>query len=73
MCISVASAESGIVQRMSDRWNNPEASERISPRECVYNAQKEINQAWCSADYNEAVIFLRGGIDWLRRALEQMA
>ena len=56
-----------------DRWNDPEGPNRVSPRECVRNAQEEINKAWCSADYNEAVMWLRGGIDWLRRALEQMA
>jgi hypothetical protein len=55
-----------------DRWNDPEGPGRVSPRECVRNAQEEINKAWCSADYSAAVIFLRGGIDWLRRALEQM-
>lgn len=56
-----------------DRWNEPEASDRLSPRECVRNAQDDLNKAWCSEDYNAAVIFLRGGVDWLRRALEQMA
>jgi hypothetical protein len=55
-----------------DRWNESEGPGRISPRDCVYNAQSEFGRAWCSEDYNAAVVRLRDGIDWLRRALEQM-
>lgn len=56
-----------------DRWNESEAPDRLSPRECVRNAQDDLNKAWGSDDYSAAVIFIRGGVDWLRRALEQMA
>jgi hypothetical protein len=58
---------------MSDRWDEPTAPDRLSPRECVRNAQDELNKAWATADYHEAVHWIRGGVDWLRRALEQMA
>jgi hypothetical protein len=56
-----------------DRWNEPQGEGRVSPRECVRNAQEELNKAWCTADYTEAVHWIRGSVDWLRRALEQMA
>jgi len=57
-------------------WNEgrPEhpGQHRVSPRECVRAAQEDMNKAWGTADYREAVIFIRSGVDWLRRALEQM-
>lgn len=56
-----------------DRWNESEGADRLPPRECIRNAQEELNKAWSTADYGEAVHWIRGSVDWLRRALEQMA
>lgn len=56
-----------------DRWNEPESAERVSPRECIRNAQEDMNRAWGEADYAAAVLWIRSSVDWLRRALEQMA
>lgn len=58
---------------MADRWNEPEGPGRLSPRECIRNAQEEMNRAWCETEYGKAVYWIRGSVDWLRRALEQMA
>ena len=58
---------------MEDRWNQPQGPGRISPRQCVANARDDITQAYSQTEYNKAVHHLRGGLDWLRRALEQMA
>lgn len=56
-----------------DRWNASEGPGRVSPRECVRAAQEQFNLAYSQAEYEGAVIFIRHGVDWLRRALEQMA
>lgn len=58
-------------------WNEgrPEypGQHRVAPRECVRVAQEEMAKAWGTADPREAVLWIRSSVDWLRRALEQMA
>jgi hypothetical protein len=54
-------------------WNDPSAPNRISPRRCVEAARADMDKAWQTGDWRAAVIHLRGALDWLRRAIEQMA
>jgi hypothetical protein len=54
-------------------WPRAAAPDRLAPRECIGKAQEEMNKAWSADNYYEAMHWVRGSVDWLRRGLEQMA
>lgn len=53
-------------------WDETPHTDRLAPRYCVANAREELNQAWAQADPIDAIRFIVGAVDWLRRGLEQM-
>jgi len=53
-------------------WNDKTAPNRLSPRGCVGNARDALDVAYGYKD-RAAVPLLIEAVDWLRRALEQMA
>lgn len=58
---------------MSDQipWREKTAPDRVRPRECVANARDALNRAY--GHDRAAIPILIEAVDWLRRALEQMA
>lgn len=54
-------------------WEDGAAPNRVSPRECIRNARDDTSRAYGRTRPEHAVIDLRHAVDWLRRALEQMA
>ena len=53
-------------------WREKTASDRVRPRECVREARDALNRAYGLTDRAPIPILLEA-LDWLRRALEQMA
>ncbi len=53
-------------------WNEKTAPNRVRPRECVGNARNALDRAYGIKE-RAAVPLLIEALDWLRRALEQMA
>lgn len=53
-------------------WAEVTAPNRLPPRLCVNNARESLNKAF-GYDDRAAVPLLLEAVDWLRRALEQMA
>lgn len=53
-------------------WNEKTAPNRVRPRECVGNARNALDRAYGIRE-RAAVPLLIEALDWLRRALEQMA
>lgn len=53
-------------------WRDPTASYRLPPRLCVLNARDALDRAYGIPD-RAAVPLLIEAVDWLRRAMEQMA
>jgi len=53
-------------------WSDKTAPNRVRPRECVGNARDALDRAYGIKD-RAAVPLLIEAVDWLRRALEQMA
>jgi hypothetical protein len=52
-------------------WTEKTAPDRLAPRECVGNARNALDRAY--GHERAAVPHLIEAVDWLRRALEQMA
>ena len=53
-------------------WNEKTAPNRVRPRDCVGNARNALDRAYGIKE-RAAVPLLIEALDWLRRALEQMA
>lgn len=53
-------------------WSERTAPNRVRPRECVGNAREALDRAYAITD-KAAIPLLIEALDWLRRALEQMA
>ena len=53
-------------------WNDKTAPNRVRPRECVGAARDALDRAYRIKE-RAAVPLLIEALDWLRRALEQMA
>jgi hypothetical protein len=53
-------------------WNEKTAPTRVRPRECVGNARDALDRCYAIGE-RAAVPLLIEALDWLRRALEQMA
>lgn len=53
-------------------WTEKTAPGRMPPRECVGAARDALNKAY-GYDDRAAVPLILEAVDWLRRALEQMA
>lgn len=57
---------------MSLPWTEKTAPDRLPPRECVGAARDALNRAYGHGD-RAAIPLILEAVDWLRRALEQMA
>lgn len=53
-------------------WAEMTASHRLPPRECVGAARDALNRAYGLASVAQVPVLVEA-VDWLRRALEQMA
>lgn len=53
-------------------WNEKTAPDRVRPRECVRAARDALNRAYSHSERAQIPLLIEA-VDWLRRALEQMA
>lgn len=53
-------------------WNKKTAPNRVRPRECVGEARDALNRAYGKPERAQVGLLIEA-VDWLRRALEQMA
>jgi hypothetical protein len=62
----------GASEREVIPWREKTAPNRVRPRECVGNAREALNRAYGHTD-RAPIPLLIEALDWMRRALEQMA
>lgn len=65
-------AADNAAKRQELPWNDKTAPDRVRPRECVRAARDALDRAYGIKE-RAAVPLLIEALDWLRRALEQMA